>query len=348
MRLRTILRDNFLRSPFKRFWNQYPLGTKLTWSFVPSLLKQNFPVTRKGPNANITLLRYFTACSSQIEKDYIILPPQTWRSWEGLLFVLVCPFLYGIKSIFVLSAWAMILFIDMSLFGYELMNILLFLLWFALYRYPIFDIVYLRVRTKMIVNNSRIYAKIPSNTSTVRVVRLKSGNKGDRISCELITGPLPDMRYEALSYVWGTSLASYTIYVDEMPFYTTYNLYTALKELRLPDRERLLWIDAICINQHDNIEKGSQVQMMRDIFANASRTIVWLDLEVEATASTFEFIQQFHETRPGDRDTFWDDRPALQSRWPSIEKELKDTLNHEWWCRTWVSRARVAHLVART
>jgi hypothetical protein len=240
MRFRTILRDNFLRSPFKRFWNQYPLGTKLTWSFVPSLLKRNFHVTRKGPNANITLLRYFIACSSQIEKDYIILPPQTWRSWEGLLFVLVCPFLYGIKSIFVLSAWAMIMFVDMSLFSYELMNVLLFLLWFALYRYPIFDIVYLRVRTKMLVNNSRIYARIPSNTSTIRVVRLKSGNKGDGISCELIIGPLSDMRYEALSYVWGTSLASYRIYVDEMPFYTTYNLHTALKELRLHDRERLL------------------------------------------------------------------------------------------------------------
>jgi hypothetical protein len=148
MRFRIILRDNFLRSPFKRFWNQYPLGTKLTWSFVPSLLKQNFPVTRKGPNANVTLLPYFIACSSQIEKDYTILPPQTWRSWEGLLFVFVCPFLYGIKSIFVLSAWAMTMLVDMSLFGYELMNILLFLLWFALYRYPIFDIVYLRVRTK--------------------------------------------------------------------------------------------------------------------------------------------------------------------------------------------------------
>ncbi|KAF2106705.1 heterokaryon incompatibility, partial [Lophiotrema nucula] len=46
--------------------------------------------------------------------------------------------------------------------------------------------------------------------------------------------------------------------------------------MRYSDRDQLLWIDAMCINQHDNTEKGTQVQMMRDIYMKASRVVVWL------------------------------------------------------------------------
>ena len=37
-----------------------------------------------------------------------------------------------------------------------------------------------------------------------------------------------------------------------------------------------IWVDAICINQDDPVEKGQQIAMMRDIFANASCVFSWL------------------------------------------------------------------------
>jgi hypothetical protein len=54
------------------------------------------------------------------------------------------------------------------------------------------------------------------------------------------------------------------------------NLHAALSHLRDPFIERILWIDAICINQEDNEEKGRQVRLMAKIYAKASRVVVWL------------------------------------------------------------------------
>lgn len=38
----------------------------------------------------------------------------------------------------------------------------------------------------------------------------------------------------------------------------------------------MIWIDALCINQDDDEEKGIQVQMMDRIFQEAKRVAVWL------------------------------------------------------------------------
>jgi hypothetical protein len=50
----------------------------------------------------------------------------------------------------------------------------------------------------------------------------------------------------------------------------------ALCGLRLRDQPRTLWADAICINQQCTAEKEAQVQLMRDIFSHAERTLIWL------------------------------------------------------------------------
>lgn len=41
-------------------------------------------------------------------------------------------------------------------------------------------------------------------------------------------------------------------------------------------RKRAIWIDAICINQQDDLEKNHQVAMMSDIYQRALRVLVWL------------------------------------------------------------------------
>lgn len=55
----------------------------------------------------------------------------------------------------------------------------------------------------------------------------------------------------------------------------TNNLYHALRELPRQKR-KLWWIDAICINQMDDIEKGAQVNMMGRIYSQAEEVVVWL------------------------------------------------------------------------
>ncbi|PYI13974.1 hypothetical protein BO99DRAFT_371226, partial [Aspergillus violaceofuscus CBS 115571] len=89
--------------------------------------------------------------------------------------------------------------------------------------------------------------------------------------------------YEALSYVWGSDRRPNSVYVDGNPLPITSNLQAALRRLRRQSKNRKLWVDAICINQANRQEKNVQIRLMRRIYAEASRVLVWLG--------------------PGDRDT---------------------------------------------
>jgi hypothetical protein len=201
-----------------------------------------------------------------------------------------------------------------------------FTIWVVSYRYPIIEIIYPRVLQWILVNKCNVYAPLASDPHTIRVVRLEAGSGSDDITCRLITGPLPKMNFEALSYVWGLTVVPHKISIDQRPFYVTYNPHAALKEIRLPDHERFLLINAICTDQHDLCEKATQVQMMRDIYASAWKTIVWLGSGTKATASTFQFVEQLIAT--DDRQTWWKSRNQYP-QWRRIRGEVVDILEHE-------------------
>jgi len=93
-------------------------------------------------------------------------------------------------------------------------------------------------------------------------------------------------QYEALSYTWGSFDRPVTIRVESnlnggswLTLQIQRNLAEALRHLRYPDKCRLLWVDAICINQKDVGERNSQVLRMADIYTSAIRVVVWLGAE---------------------------------------------------------------------
>jgi hypothetical protein len=79
--------------------------------------------------------------------------------------------------------------------------------------------------------------------------------------------------YEALSWCWG--IAAPTSYINIRKDGRIYSkkvqpdLLAALKALRDPQKDRYLWIDAICINQEDIGERNHQVEMMSTIYGQA-------------------------------------------------------------------------------
>ena len=75
--------------------------------------------------------------------------------------------------------------------------------------------------------------------------------------------------YEALSYAWGTAISPLKVRVDGTNMSITENLDQGLRRLRFDDRPRVLWIDAICINQRDAEERSHQVQHMATIYRSA-------------------------------------------------------------------------------
>ena len=86
--------------------------------------------------------------------------------------------------------------------------------------------------------------------------------------------------YEALSYCWGNSELTDRILIDGKAFPVTasaIDLLVACRRFtrRLRNQHRRVWIDAICIDQSNDVEKSSQIQRMRDIYQRATRVIAY-------------------------------------------------------------------------
>ena len=93
-----------------------------------------------------------------------------------------------------------------------------------------------------------------------------------------LDGPIA---YEAISYSWSDredGLIEYckTITCNGQALIVTKTAFDALHRFRLPDRERHLWIDAICIDQGNIKERMQQVSIMARIYSTATKTLVWL------------------------------------------------------------------------
>ncbi|KAI1120086.1 heterokaryon incompatibility protein-domain-containing protein [Nemania abortiva] len=146
-----------------------------------------------------------------------------------------------------------------------------------------------------------IHEAISSTNPQIRLLDVLPGHGA--IRCEMHHVSLdkkPD--YEALSYCWGTLTRKKRIFINGSSFWITRNLHAALERLRLKDRPRTLWIDAICINQDSVDEKNIFLPMMRDIYQGSRRTIIWLgehDSRTKGALEMLEFVaSKYDEWRP--------------------------------------------------
>lgn len=117
-----------------------------------------------------------------------------------------------------------------------------------------------------------------SEDDSIRLLELLPGTHGP-IESKLYSVRLraePD--FEALSYTWGSPIFPNSLYLkpSNTCLSITDNLYDALKALRLRNMSRILWVDAVCINQANDEEKAHQVGMMKEIYQGARKVIVWL------------------------------------------------------------------------
>jgi hypothetical protein len=62
-------------------------------------------------------------------------------------------------------------------------------------------------------------------------------------------------KYEAISYTWGDPTPSRYIQVDGMRLHLPVNSENALRWLASPHQTRIVYMDAVCINQADLAER---------------------------------------------------------------------------------------------
>jgi hypothetical protein len=114
----------------------------------------------------------------------------------------------------------------------------------------------------------------------IRIAVLLPGQWEDVISCNLseisLANPDPPDPDETLSYVWEGEPGFAEICVDGQPRQFTMSLFLALRRLRKRHEERTLWIDALCIDQSNNVEKSHQVGLMREIYQRCARVCLWI------------------------------------------------------------------------
>ena len=65
------------------------------------------------------------------------------------------------------------------------------------------------------------------------------------------------------------------------------NLWNALRSLRLKDKARTIWVDALCINQEDISERNEQVLIMNRIYREATKVLIYLGESSEDTDAVF-------------------------------------------------------------
>ncbi|CAO2655011.1 Nn.00g117440.m01.CDS01 [Neocucurbitaria sp. VM-36] len=140
-----------------------------------------------------------------------------------------------------------------------------------------------------------MYKPLDDSKRQIRLLHLLPGDDDTELSCTFSLVSLDDdPEYEAVSYVWGNSedRRSINVEVVEEPVPITRNLYSVLHSIRLRDHERTLWVDALCINQQDLEERGSQVSIMAAIFRQASRVLAYLGDYWDSCEPAMEVMRQ--------------------------------------------------------
>ena len=157
---------------------------------------------------------------------------------------------------------------------------------------------------------------------------------------------LEPQQYEALSYTWGgiPDPSHFIKILQEGQAYRiliTANLESALRHLR-PSRDVLhLWADALCINQENHVEKGSQIPKIADIYNQATNVRVWLGEEKDHSDIALRFIRRVLTL--GKLDELVQDQ-LTPKEWAAF----LDLMKRPWFSRRWIVQeialAREAYL----
>jgi len=150
--------------------------------------------------------------------------------------------------------------------------------------------------------------------------------------------------------------------INESKTTVTKNAYLALRDLRYQEKDRFLWIDALCIDQKNNDERGQQVQRMGSIFSKAERVIIWLG---EATYDTDYVMHHMKQLEKESIKHTSNNQKISDKQWASmwsavahclsadqrvlLVEGLRSLLCRSWFKRVWIiqetANARVAEIV---
>lgn len=154
--------------------------------------------------------------------------------------------------------------------------------------------------------------------------------------------------FYAVSYVWGDLAAECDVEINGTAAKIGANLCAALHSIRKNTKFRVLWADALSINQNDKEEKSWQVQQMAAIYSRARATISWLgppsedsklalETLTELDKSTSRVVWSIQEAKEGGLPPSKIKNSVMQiagdsSRWNAISNMCA----RPYWSRIWI------------
>jgi len=129
--------------------------------------------------------------------------------------------------------------------------------------------------------------------------------------------------YTALSYTWGSMANPNVIELNGISFTVGHNLWSFLKEMRFQQQYHVYWIDAICIDQRNILERNHQVQLMRQIYSNANAVSIWL-----GSIDQFPYVKWGME--------FLATGKSARSCTKNQARGIAELCSRDYWSRVWI------------
>ena len=132
-----------------------------------------------------------------------------------------------------------------------------------------------------------------------------------------------------------------------------YMLGNSINMPLMPKIPTYYWVDALCVDQQNVLERNAQVARMSDIFHRASGVVVWLGREDEFTADALEVIHKVSAIPETDWSSvpytsFYDSAEGTHSSKPDLSYHdwlgFIALINRPWFRRAWVSDDRDSSL----
>jgi hypothetical protein len=182
-----------------------------------------------------------------------------------------------------------------------------------------------------------------------RILRLHPSELSHQLSADLLVAAIPDtedlllestgakVEYTALSYSWARPELCETLVCNGGNMPISRSNAAALVSLRSHTKLRYVWIDAICINQEDDLEKSAQVAKMLSIYKKARSVTVWIgepDTDSRLAFACIEGLSKLQkEMRQYGKTTHV---PSCYNQLRSISRAIRSLYERPWIRRTWI------------
>jgi len=234
-----------------------------------------------------------------------------------------------------------------------------------------------RLLSSPVESSSGDYQYSTLSEGYIRILGLDRATGTSIVRGEIEEHPLDNPpEYIALSYCWGDSTLSHSIYIPE-EVHVTANLHSALTALcRMTSV--YVWADALCINQKDVLERNKQVLLMRQIYEKAKVVVIHLGGDEDNSriipqliyslqlfddyrnfrqgqdGNLFENVTRkarneqlkkelgFDQWVPGDNGFGWLDGAYQPDKSASQWKALRAFLKRPWFTRAWIIQEALA------